>query len=409
MFRNVFHKLRSTVLFQPLARSSSHFKRFVIDQLPAHPVKNAALPLGFFKNKVVTPQKVVLKNFDIAEVNFMGGGGKGFAYLGFLRALQEQGILKNIKCVSGTSAGAIFGLPLAFGMGNDSVKLLELFFGDEIFLNILNEISLEEISSYVETGFENDGIGLGEKLLSFKNFIKKIVAQGAYAGGKNLQIALENMLEKFILEADVASPGLADVFEDLRHPTFVELEYVRQKFPCAGFRSLSVALTNQKGERADANSRTMPNVSITIALLASAAIPGLFPGVKIKESLFYDGGLRQNIGAMSGLYPAQNCLVVGFKPELKMTRVINGFFSEVLYGVNHQVMGDYTFSLAKNNVYGHFVGIPHGELKFFDLPPKKEIAEQAILLAYDAAKLQLSTLVNASDLLLETSAHLSCL
>ena len=46
---------------------------------------------------------------------FEGGGVKGIAYVGAWEVLQKKGILKDIKRVGGTSAGAINALLLALG------------------------------------------------------------------------------------------------------------------------------------------------------------------------------------------------------------------------------------------------------------------------------------------------------
>lgn len=44
-----------------------------------------------------------------------GGGAKGMAYSGIVEVLEDTGLLKGIKRVGGTSAGALMGLPIALG------------------------------------------------------------------------------------------------------------------------------------------------------------------------------------------------------------------------------------------------------------------------------------------------------
>lgn len=57
---------------------------------------------------------------------FEGGGVKGIAYVGALEVLQKKGILKDIKRVGGTSAGAINALLLALGYSNaEQLKILK--------------------------------------------------------------------------------------------------------------------------------------------------------------------------------------------------------------------------------------------------------------------------------------------
>lgn len=56
---------------------------------------------------------------DLSEVRYLaleGGGGKGFAYLGALEILEQQGVLGRLRGVAGTSAGAITAMMLGLGM-----------------------------------------------------------------------------------------------------------------------------------------------------------------------------------------------------------------------------------------------------------------------------------------------------
>ena len=45
--------------------------------------------------------------YHFKNLVFEGGGVKGIAYVGALEVLDKEGILKNIKRVAGTSAGAM--------------------------------------------------------------------------------------------------------------------------------------------------------------------------------------------------------------------------------------------------------------------------------------------------------------
>ena len=46
-------------------------------------------------------------SIKIKNLVFEGGGVKGIAYIGAMQALDENGLLKGVKRVAGTSAGAI--------------------------------------------------------------------------------------------------------------------------------------------------------------------------------------------------------------------------------------------------------------------------------------------------------------
>ncbi|MGI6655683.1 MAG: patatin-like phospholipase family protein [Desulfobulbus sp.] len=57
-------------------------------------------------------------NYPFRNLVFEGGGVKGIAYVGAMRVLEKEGILKNIKRVGGTSAGSINAALFAAGLSN---------------------------------------------------------------------------------------------------------------------------------------------------------------------------------------------------------------------------------------------------------------------------------------------------
>ncbi|MBB4861305.1 putative acylesterase/phospholipase RssA [Pseudomonas nitritireducens] len=55
---------------------------------------------------------------------FQGGGAKGMAFAGAISDLSDRGMLKGIKYIAGTSAGALMGLPVAMGYNAEEVREL---------------------------------------------------------------------------------------------------------------------------------------------------------------------------------------------------------------------------------------------------------------------------------------------
>ena len=53
---------------------------------------------------------------------FEGGGVKGIAYAGAIKVLEERDMLKDVRRVAGTSAGAITSTLLALGADSEDVK-----------------------------------------------------------------------------------------------------------------------------------------------------------------------------------------------------------------------------------------------------------------------------------------------
>ena len=64
--------------------------------------------------------------YHFTNLVFEGGGVKGIAYIGAMQVLQEKGVLKNIKRVGGTSAGAINATLFALGYSiADQLRILK--------------------------------------------------------------------------------------------------------------------------------------------------------------------------------------------------------------------------------------------------------------------------------------------
>ena len=148
-----------------------------------------------------------------------GGGMRGVAHIGVIKALEEHGIVPTH--VSGTSAGAIVGALYAYGYNWKDI--LAFFKG----------IQLMSISKYARN---KPGFIDAEKFYpDFKTYIKE---DNFAALKKELTITATNILE-----------GNLQTFN--------------------------------KGE-------------LIKPLLASAAIPGIFAPVKIKDSYYIDGGTLNN-------------------------------------------------------------------------------------------------------------------
>lgn len=81
-----------------------------------------------------------VKSADVKYLSLEGGGGKGAAYLGAIRALESRGVLPvakgQVKGMSGSSAGAITAVLLA--MGADATKLEDILGRAEDFTNFFS-------------------------------------------------------------------------------------------------------------------------------------------------------------------------------------------------------------------------------------------------------------------------------
>lgn len=75
-------------------------------------------------------------DYHFKNLVFEGGGVKGIAYVGALEVLNQKGILKNIKRVGGTSAGAIIALLVGL---NYSQPEIQKILGELNFRNFLDD------------------------------------------------------------------------------------------------------------------------------------------------------------------------------------------------------------------------------------------------------------------------------
>jgi NTE family protein len=80
--------------------------------------------MNFYNPKVLSPDaaQVVQKVKQPENLVFSGGGIKGLAYAGVIKALEEKQLMKNIKCFAGASAGAITAALLAVGMNSSEIQ-----------------------------------------------------------------------------------------------------------------------------------------------------------------------------------------------------------------------------------------------------------------------------------------------
>ncbi len=168
-----------------------------------------------------------------------GGGTRGFAHLGILKALNEKGIYPDI--ISGTSVGAVAGAFIASGKTPEET---------------FNLFKNKRFTDYTRIRLPVSGFFGFEKL-------KKILR--------------ENIKYKYL--------------QDLKIP-------------------LLVTVTNlTKGEVEYVNAGPLNKI-----IIASSSIPVLFSPVKIKNNLYVDGGLLDNIPVKPLVRRCKKIIAVNIHP-----------------------------------------------------------------------------------------------
>ncbi len=174
-----------------------------------------------------------------------GGGARGFAHLGILMALEEHAI--PIDVITGTSMGAAVGAVKALRMDLEKLYL------------ILSNLNLNEL------------LGVSE---STTREIQRAIGRGVveYVRGVDLE--------------EITSPPerLARMYE------LFSLLTAKKSFSDTEIPFAAVAANLTTGERV-----LLKEGPIYRAVAASAAIPGIFPPVRIKGMYLTDGGIIDKI------------------------------------------------------------------------------------------------------------------
>lgn len=211
---------------------------------------------------------------DYEYLIFEGGGVKGLAYGGALKALTEAKLLNNIKGYAGASAGAITATLCAIGYTPDEISAI---IKDTDFSTFLDHEPFGIISELYElmTEYgEHSGIFFHKYM---QNLIKEKTGDSNYTFG--------------------------ELYEDKK----IQLVVVATDLN----KLKTVYFSHQ-------NYRTMP---IADAVRMSMSIPFLFHPVKFNDQLFVDGGLIDNypLHVFDGDFPGDPKTSLGIsEPNMKV-------------------------------------------------------------------------------------------
>lgn len=184
---------------------------------------------------------------------FKGGGVKGIAYIGAISALEESGVLEDIRRACGTSSGAIMAAHIA--LGGKAAHLGEMM--TSRFLGSLLDGSAWPVRDFT-----------------------RLIQEYGWFHGRRLALWLRRHVHDLSGEADLTFGQLA----------------VRAADSPTRYRDLAVVATNVTHQcpHVFCASNT-PDVRIWEALRASMSIPFLFSAARMKTGeLCVDGGLTWN-------------------------------------------------------------------------------------------------------------------
>ena len=203
-----------------------------------------------------------------------GGGVKGAAHIGVIKALEEEKI--KFKYIGGTSSGSIVACLYACGFTADEIY--------EIFRRYCKKIKYIDYLNVL-------------KLIIGLIFTRKIVIDGMNSGRE-----IEKLIKKFCGKREIYN--IKDIEKVLVIPS-VNL--------CNG---KVVCFTSEKNKKTRLdNTEFVNNIEIGKAVRASCSYPVVFSPCKYKNVKLIDGGIRENV-------PWKELKILGAK------KVLNVIFEE---------------------------------------------------------------------------------
>lgn len=220
---------------------------------------------------------------------FAGGGGKGSYEIGVWKALRETGLDSEITAVAGTSIGAVNAVMLAMGKYDEAERLWKN-------IDPLDFIDLDPSTGYCDRSgiirILNDNID--EELLRRSNVRCIVCAARKKAGGE--------MREDFA--DDISGAGKTFQGENAGDDIRREIINIRASLPGGADIGLSVR-SSAAPDHDDARPESYeaeyfllngrPKKEIIDLILASTAMPFVYPEVIINGNVYRDGGLRDNL------------------------------------------------------------------------------------------------------------------
>jgi exoenzyme U len=231
----------------------------------------------------------------VRVATFSGGGGKGAAMPGAVRALEQSGVLKDLQRVTGASVGSMTAAMIAAGATADE------------FAEIGNDPSvastIKQGKNFAEVLFGGglDGQGL-EGLV--RNSMTRCVGKRIVEYVRQQQQAGQPIAPEVLAVAHRVAGGK-------KGPTFGELRTLARFIPAIKEVSVSASFmtavdpktgkpTGDDGAQLMMfNADTQPDMEVAVAVHASAALPPVFKPVDIeladgRKARFQDGGVLNN-------------------------------------------------------------------------------------------------------------------
>jgi len=215
-------------------------------------------------NPKITQTNVEDKTIMPESLVFSGGGIKGLAYVGAIKALEEKQLFQNVKRFAGASAGAITAALLAIGMGADE---LDEQMSSVDFSTFLKKSNVD-IEALVDKPSE-EFILKGPEVI-FDEVTKRGLCDGS--------VFIQWLTSMFKLKGFDEATTFAQLYEKTGNELIVVLCYAN----CS-----KTVLACYKNEE-------MANMPIVTAVRGSMSIPFVFQPLIWNNNTYVDGGTMYN-------------------------------------------------------------------------------------------------------------------
>lgn len=251
---------------------------------------------------------------------FAGGGIKGVAHIGALKALEEENI--KFDYIAGTSSGSIVACLYSIGYNSNEIY--------EIFKKYINKINYFEIKNII-------------KLISGILIKRKIIITGLNSGKK-----IEKLINRECAKKEINN-----------------INQINKKLliPCVNLKNGDVhifsSIKNKNRKEYSDNIIYENNINIGKAVRASCSYPGVFSPCIIEDNYMVDGGIRENVPWKElKECGAQKVISIVFQNEIKEKNKIDMF--DVISGSmellcrelsNYELNGaDYLIKIKTKNI-----------------------------------------------------------
>jgi NTE family protein len=169
---------------------------------------------------------------QIINLAFKGGGVKGIAYAGAYKALYEAGLMKNVKRIAGSSAGAVFAAIACLGYDPDEVKDI---IGGTSFASFMDKKDILRIMSKYGIYKGDAFLSWMEKQVAGSKLDKKLTKTATFrdlknAGGRDLHVFSADISTHQLIEFSYETSPDVVVAEAVRASMSIPLFFEAWRF-----------------------------------------------------------------------------------------------------------------------------------------------------------------------------------